>query len=55
MKRMGKREKCANLLWFAEVSTESAVDENRGGFTRYANANKKDAEFLIMIAKEYLK
>ena len=52
---MGKREKCANLLWFAEVFTESAVDENRGGNARYANQNKEEAEFLIMIAKEYIK
>ena len=52
---MRKREKCEYLLWFAEIFTASAVDENRGGFNRYANSNKKDAEFLIMIAKEYLK
>ncbi len=52
---MRKREKCEYLLWFAEIFTASAVDENRGGFTRYAKSNKEDAEFLIMIAKEYMK
>lgn len=52
---MRKKEKCEYLLWFAEIFTASAVDENKGGATSYANSNKEDAEFLIMIAKEYLK
>ena len=48
MKRMGKKEKCENLLWVADLFVDSFMDEP-------SQNTKREAEFLIMIAKEYLR